>query len=96
MIFNHMRPPPLHNYFNLLQDNKTIKEVLGMKLEKLHIEGMHCGHCAAMVKKSLEIVDGVDFCDVGAGEATVRYDEEKATHEDLVRAITRFGYKVSD
>jgi copper chaperone CopZ len=73
------------------------KEVSGMlKTETLNIEGMHCGHCSALIKKSLEIVSGVTKCEVAQGRATVVYDEDKATHEDLLKAVTRFGYKVLD
>lgn len=66
-----------------------------MKVETLSIEGMHCGHCAAMVKKSLEMLNGVKNADVSLGKATVIYDEELNDRDDLEGAVTRFGYKVS-
>jgi copper chaperone len=65
-----------------------------MKTEKLKIEGMHCGHCAALVKKSLSIVEGVSTADVEVGTATVEYDENRTDREKLEKAVTRFGYKV--
>ncbi len=66
-----------------------------MKVETLSIEGMYCGHCAAMVKKSLEMLNGVKNADVSLGKATVIYDEELNDRNDLEGAVTRFGYKVS-
>lgn len=66
-----------------------------MKVETLRIEGMHCGHCAAMVKKSLEMLNGVKNADVSLGKATVIYDEELNDRDDLEGAVTRFGYKIS-
>ena len=67
-----------------------------MKEETLKIDGMHCGHCSAMVKKSLEMVDGVESAEVDINVARVKYDEDSATHEDLEEAVKRFGYKVLD
>jgi copper chaperone CopZ len=65
-----------------------------MKTETLNIDGMSCGHCTAMVKKSLEMVQGVSFADVQIGSATVSYDEAVATKEELEAAVTRFGYRI--
>ena len=66
-----------------------------MKVETLTIEGMHCGHCAAMVKKSLEMLRGVKNADVSLGRATVIYDEELNDREEIEGAVTRFGYRIS-
>jgi copper chaperone CopZ len=66
-----------------------------MKVETLTIEGMHCGHCAAMIKKSLEMLNGVKNADVSLGKATVIYDEELNDRDDIEGAVTRFGYKIS-
>jgi copper chaperone CopZ len=67
-----------------------------MKTEKLSIEGMHCGHCTALVKKSISIVDGVKVADVDLGSATVEYDENITDREKIEKAVTRFGYKVKE
>lgn len=67
-----------------------------MTVETLTIEGMHCGHCASLVKKSLEIVAGVSRADVSVGSATVSYDESVTKRRDLEAAVTRFGYRVRD
>ena len=67
-----------------------------MKTETLNIEGMTCGHCAAMVRKSLEMVRGVSVAEVQIGSATVSYDDMVATRYELEAAVTRFGYKIRD
>jgi copper chaperone CopZ len=67
-----------------------------MKTEKIGIEGMHCGHCADLVKNSLSIVDGVKAIDVKVGLATVEFDENVTEREELEKAVTRFGYKIRD
>lgn len=67
-----------------------------MTTDRLHIEGMHCGHCTALVKNSLSLVKGVISSEVNVGGATVVYDENETTHEEIEKAVTRFGYKVTD
>ncbi len=67
-----------------------------MKLEKLNIEGMYCGHCANLVKNSLSLVKGVSNAHVTIGSATVSYDETVTEKEDIEKAITRFGYRIRD
>ncbi len=67
-----------------------------MKVEKLNIEGMHCGHCADLIRNSLSLVKGVSDANVTVGSVTVSYDETVAVLEDIEKAITRFGYKISD
>jgi copper chaperone CopZ len=73
------------------QDRRAV-----MKTEKLSIEGMYCGHCAALIKKSISIVNGVEDAEVGPGSATVVYDESITDREIIEKAVTRFGYKVKD
>jgi copper chaperone CopZ len=67
-----------------------------MKTEKIGIEGMHCGHCSALVKNSISLVKGVKDVDVSAGEATVVFDEGVTERTKLEEAVTRFGYKIKD
>lgn len=67
-----------------------------MKTETLNITGMHCDHCADLIRKSLTIVKGVSVASVTVGSATVSYDETISTIEEVKSAITRFGYKISD
>ncbi|GAB4387546.1 MAG: hypothetical protein Kow0025_01750 [Thermodesulfovibrionales bacterium] len=67
-----------------------------MKTEKLSIEGMHCGHCTALVEKSLKMVKGVDYVSVQMGAATVSYDDAVTDRSAIEAAVTRFGYKIRD
>ncbi len=67
-----------------------------MKTEKLSIEGMNCGHCAALVKNSLSLVEGVKSSEVTVGSAIVQYDENITERAKLEDAVTRFGYKIKN
>ena len=67
-----------------------------MKVETLTIKGMHCGHCADLVKNSVQLVNGVSMAEVAVGSARVTYDETVASKDDIKKAVTRFGYKVVD
>jgi copper chaperone len=67
-----------------------------MKVEKMNIGGMHCGHCVDLIKNSLSLVKGVSEANVTDGSVTVSYDENIATREEIDKAITRFGYKIRD
>ena len=66
-----------------------------MKDETLKIEGLHCGHCTALIKNSIELVKGVENADVTLKSARVRYDGELETREAIEAAVTRFGYRVT-
>ncbi len=65
-----------------------------MKVDTLRIDGMHCGHCTGMVKKSIEMLRGVESADVSLGMATVVYNEDVNSRDDIEAAVTRFGYKI--
>ena len=63
---------------------------------ELELEGMTCAACAARIEKSLNRLDGVEASVNFATErATVRFDEERVTLEDLVGAVERAGYRAS-
>jgi copper chaperone len=65
-----------------------------MKVEKLNIEGMSCGHCTGRVKESLTKLSGVSSVDVDLESATVNFDEIMINKTELETAITDLGYKV--
>jgi len=65
-----------------------------MTTKELGIEGMHCGHCTALVKNSLSLVKGVVASEVTVGQVTVVFDENTTGMEEIEKAVTRFGYKV--
>ena len=57
---------------------------------------MTCGGCANTVTQALKGITGVSEVDVSlaAGEATVRYDEQQASPEQLKSAVQDAGYGV--
>lgn len=66
-----------------------------MKTETLSIEGMHCDHCVDAVRSALQSLDGVSVGDVSVGTATVDYDRETVTQDDLAAAIRDAGYDLA-
>ncbi len=66
--------------------------------EELDISGMHCASCAQMIEKSLRGLDGVADANVNFAteEATVEYDSDVATRDDLVQAVEDAGYGVEE
>ncbi len=69
-----------------------------MKIELLNITGMSCGGCSSKVEHALKAVKGVDDVVVSLAnkEASVRYDEHVATHEQLKLAVQGAGYGLAD
>lgn len=69
-----------------------------MKNELLNITGMTCGGCSSKVAHALKAVNGVHDVVVSLPdhEASVRYDEHIATHEQLKSAIQGAGYGLAD
>ncbi|MBQ7700760.1 MAG: heavy metal translocating P-type ATPase [Clostridia bacterium] len=70
------------------------KETKEMK-KTMFIEGMMCPHCEARVKKTLEMIDGVDTADVSheKGTAAVTLSKE-ISDEKLKVAVEEQGYTV--
>lgn len=70
-----------------------------MKTELLKVTGMTCDGCISKVTNALKAVSGVSDVKVSlsAGEATVQFDEQRATHDQLESALKGAGYnKVHD
>ena len=63
---------------------------------KLKINGMSCQHCVKTVTDALTEVEGVQRVKVNLrkGEATLRFDEARATTAHLTAAITDAGFEV--
>lgn len=68
-----------------------------MEKVQLNIIGMHCTSCAKLSELALGKIDGVSKADVNYDSkiAEVSYDEEKASVNDLVDAISDAGYKAT-
>ena len=67
-----------------------------MQTELLKIMGMACGGCTNKVTNALKAVSGVSNVQVSlsAGEATVQYDEQLTSPDQLKTAVTSAGYSV--
>jgi copper chaperone CopZ len=64
-----------------------------MKLE-LTIDGMHCGGCVRRVTLALQKVEGIEdgTVHVEAGSASLNYDAEKASQQEIVDAVNAIGF----
>ncbi len=69
-----------------------------MQTEILNVTGMTCGGCTGSVTNALKRVDGVGDVKVSlsTGEATVQYDERRASPDQLKSAVTQAGYAVTN
>lgn len=65
-----------------------------MKNKTLKIEGMSCHHCVMALRKSFQMVDGVEEADVEVGKVNLSFDEARVTDKDLEEAVARAGFKV--
>jgi copper chaperone len=69
-----------------------------MKTATLKVEGMSCDHCVQAVMGALRRVPGVQRADVdlGAGRATVDYDETSTGPRALANAVMDEGYTAQE
>jgi copper chaperone len=67
-----------------------------MATSVIKVEGMSCEHCVKAVSGAVSAVDGVDSVDVdlAAGTATVTYDPDKTTLEQIGSEIEDQGFDV--
>ncbi len=67
-----------------------------MKTEILKVTGMSCGGCTSNVTNALKALSGVSDVEVSlsAGEATVQYNEQLTSPEQLKLAVKEAGYGV--
>ena len=65
------------------------------KTETMKVSGWHCAGCAAKTEAALKDVKGVTAvtADKNKKEVKVTYDDAKAKHADLVKAIADSGYE---
>jgi len=67
-----------------------------MKKIKVTIEGMHCASCSSNVERSLKKVRGVKDASVSLMlKKGIVETEDFVSEEDLKKAVSRAGYKVS-
>lgn len=67
------------------------------KTETLKVSGWHCGGCASKTEAALKDVKGVTTvaADKTKQQVTVTYDDTKAKHADLEKAIANAGFDVA-
>ncbi len=66
-----------------------------MQTLNLTIDGMSCGHCVARVTKTLGAMDGLEVEAVHIGSASLRYDPERRSVDDILGAVRDAGYEPS-
>jgi copper chaperone CopZ len=64
---------------------------------ELKIGGMTCQGCVRSIEMKLSKVQGVDSAHVnlGAGQATVEYDDAKADVARLIAAVQQIGFEAA-
>ncbi len=69
-----------------------------MRLVSIRVVDMHCVACAANIRDSLSSLKGVSEVRVLLSDkrVVVRYDPEKVSKEDLIRAIRDLGFSPED
>jgi len=75
---------------------KMIKTTMTKKT--LPIKGMHCASCAAIIKRKIEKLDGIESCTVNYGteKAQVTFDPDKITVPQMNQEIDKLGYSLVD
>jgi copper chaperone CopZ len=61
----------------------------------LAIDGMSCGHCVAAVSNALKQLPGVAVDQVQIGSATITYDPNRTSRDEIVDAVNDEGYAAS-
>jgi len=59
----------------------------------IKIDGMSCQHCVMAVKKEIQKLN-VTNLEVKIGEASIEYDENKVSEENIKQAMLESGYVV--
>ena len=62
------------------------------------VEGMSCNSCVANIKRTLKPVEGIEKVSVSLEHrnATIGYDPEQVTAEQVQQAINDLGYKAGE
>jgi copper chaperone len=58
----------------------------------LSIEGMHCGACIRRVTDALRKIEGVRVKSVEVGSASVTFDPEQVSVEEIASGISKIGF----
>lgn len=62
------------------------------------VKGMHCASCASVIKRKLEMLDGVESCTVNYGteKATLSFDPSRVSIATMNNEIGKLGYSLMD
>lgn len=68
-----------------------------VKTETIKVSGWKCDKCPPKTAAKLKAVNGVESAKVdrGKGEVVVKYDDTKAKHADLEKAVADSGFSVA-
>lgn len=66
-----------------------------MQTTSFHVAGMTCGSCVSRVTNALRSIDGVGNVNVSlaGAAATVEFDQQLTTPEQLQAAVRKAGYE---
>ncbi|HVW86589.1 MAG TPA: heavy metal-associated domain-containing protein [Bryobacteraceae bacterium] len=64
---------------------------------ELQVQGMTCQGCVRSIETKLSTISGVEYAHVnlGAGKATVEFDDDRANPDQLIGAIEQIGFHAS-
>jgi len=67
-------------------------------LAVIRIEGMHCHRCEQSIQKALTAKPGVREVEVdfASGQASVLFDKDRTSVEQLMETINDAGYRATD
>lgn len=67
-----------------------------MKKIDLNISGMHCASCALIIEKQVKKLNGISSINVNVSneKASIVFDEEKISNNDIIKSIKKSGYGV--
>ncbi len=82
--------------YSTRSNNKNISKETSKRI-RLSLTGMHCASCAGLIERSLKKVNGVKEANVNfaAEKASVVFDENKSSIDDLVKTVEKAGYKAN-
>lgn len=85
------------NMFRMKDNNSTVKKEVTTMTKTMLIEGMMCQHCEARVKKTLELLDGVNEATVSHVTGTAVISLEKEIDDIILKtAVEEQDYQVKE
>jgi copper chaperone len=63
----------------------------------LHSPNISCEHCIAAIRRAVTALPGVEFLsgDPQSQQVSLRYDPDRSSLDDIVRAMEEEGYSVA-